>query len=226
MPTTEVTGRTVAAKLVLARAGIDVDDLLRFQQEGAILRSLDHPNIVRIYDDFAEEHVGCIVMELLEGRSLARELDDGPLDLARAKSIALQTADALAFAHSYSIVHRDVKPDNIMIVDKDRVKVTDFGIARILSVDTMMGTVATTGMRVGTPLYMAPEQVKGKNIDARSDVYGFGAVLYHMVTGRPPFDGSDALEIAVKQMQEQPTRPSSIRQGSPSGLGRADSPKH
>ena len=113
------TGRTVAAKLVLARAGIDVDALLRFQQEGAILRSLDHPNIVRIYDSFAEEHVGCIVMELLEGRSLARELDDGPLDLGRAKSIALQVADALSYAHGQSIVHRDVKPDNIMILEGD-----------------------------------------------------------------------------------------------------------
>ena len=209
------TGRTVAAKLVLARAGIDLDALLRFQQEGAILRSLDHPNIVRIYDSFAEEHVGCIVMELLEGRSLARELDGGPLELNRAKSIGLQVAEALSFAHSYGIVHRDVKPDNIMIVDDDRVKVTDFGIARILSVDTLMGTVATTGMRVGTPLYMAPEQVKGRKVDARSDVYGFGAVLYHMVTGRPPFDGDDALAIAVQQMQEQPARPSSVRPGVP-----------
>ena len=209
------TERMVAAKLVLARAGIDLDDLLRFQQEGAILRSLDHPNIVRIYDSFAEEHVACIVMELLEGRSLARELDDGPLDLDRAKSIAGQTADALAYAHGQSIVHRDVKPDNIMILDEDRVKVTDFGIARILSVDTMMGTIATTGMRVGTPLYMSPEQVRGKHVDARSDVYGFGAVLYHMVTGRPPFDGDDALAIAVQQMHDEPAPPSSVRQELP-----------
>ena len=102
-----------------------------------------------------------------------------------------------------------------MIVDDDRVKVTDFGIARILSVDTLMGTVATTGMRVGTPLYMSPEQVKGRKVDARSDVYGFGAVLYHMVTGRSPFDGDDALAIAVQQMQEQAERPSSVRPGVP-----------
>ena len=102
-----------------------------------------------------------------------------------------------------------------MILDDDRVKVTDFGIARILSVDTMMGTVATTGMRVGTPLYMSPEQVRGKNIDARSDVYGFGAVLYHMVTGRPPFEGDDALAIAVQQMNDEPVPPSSARQGLP-----------
>ena len=209
------TGRTVAAKLVLARAGIDLDALLRFQQEGAILRSLDHPNIVRIYDSFAEEHVGCIVMEFLRGQSLARVLDAGPLDLARARGMSLQIADALSVAHSQSIVHRDIKPDNVMVLENDRVKVTDFGIARILSVDTLMGTVATTGMRVGTPLYMAPVQIEGGKVDARSDVYGFGAMLYHMVTGRPPFDGSDALAIAVQQIKEQPVRPSSVRPGIP-----------
>ena len=185
----------------------------------------------------------------------------GDLDLERAKHIGLQIADALDYAHAQSIVHRDVKPDNIMLVDgwsradqgqHDRasqdagrllpdevdqsmdpggeiaaprpeeqppavgreptVKVTDFGIARILSVDTMMGTIATTGMRVGTPLYMAPEQIREDSCDARSDLYGYGAVLYHMVTGRPPFDGTDALEIAVKQMQEAPqARAMSIR---------------
>ena len=102
-----------------------------------------------------------------------------------------------------------------MVFDGDEVKVTDFGIARILSVDTKMGTVATTGMRVGTPLYMAPEQIEGKHVDARTDIYGFGAVLYHMVTGGPPFDGDDALEIAVKQMKEDPEPPRSRRPGLP-----------
>jgi serine/threonine protein kinase/transcriptional regulator with XRE-family HTH domain len=274
-----VTQSTVAAKLMLARAGIDLDALLRFQQEGAVLRSMNHPNIVHIHDSFVEEHVSCIIMELLEGRSLARILLEGPLDLAGAKAIALQIADALAYAHSQSIVHRDVKPDNIMIEGgrlkgegrrrevegggrkqegamagngdagqdtpsedcgfdvtinavsdaqssdpmlqpstfdlQPLVKVTDFGIARILSVDNRIGTIATTGMRVGTPLYMAPEQIEGKQVDARSDIYGFGAVLYHMVTGRPPFEGDDALAIAVQQMKDEAAPPSSIRPGIP-----------
>ena len=140
-----------------------------------------------LLESFAEEHVGCIVMELLEGRSLARELTDGPLDLARAKSIALQTADAPRIR----ALVLDRAPGRKAGQHHDRgmkttVKVTDFGIARILSVDTMMGTVATTGMRVGTPLYMAPGTGGRERASTRgSDVYGFGAVLYHMVTGSP-----------------------------------------
>ena len=175
---------------MLARAGIGLDELLRFQQEGAILRSLDHPNIVRIFDSFADEHVACIVMELLEGGSLARELAAGPDGSRPGEVDCPPDRGALSYAHAQSIVHRDVKPDNIMILDGDRVKVTDFGVARILSVDTKMGTIATTGMRVGTPLYMAPEQIEGKRVDARSDVYGFGAVLYHTVTGGPHSRGT------------------------------------
>jgi CubicO group peptidase (beta-lactamase class C family)/transcriptional regulator with XRE-family HTH domain len=197
------TDTVVAAKLVMARVGVDLEDLLRFQQEASVLSALDHPNIVRIHDTFTEEHASCIIMELLEGRSLGRILDGGPLPLARAKKIALQVAEALSYAHSRRIVHRDVKPDNIMVSD-DVVKVTDFGIARILPRDTMMGTVATTGMRIGTPLYMAPEQIEGKRIDPRTDVYGLGAMVFHIVAGRPPFDGDDALAIAVKQVQERP----------------------
>jgi tRNA A-37 threonylcarbamoyl transferase component Bud32 len=206
-----VTKKKVAAKLMLARAGIDLDALLRFQQEGAVLRTMNHPNIVRIYDSFVDEHVSCIVMELLEGESLARTVAERPLDLDRAKTIALQVSDALAYAHSQSIVHRDVKPDNIIVLENDQIKVTDFGIARILSVGTLTGTVATTGMRMGTPLYMAPEQIEGKKVDARSDVYGLGAVLYEMVTGKPLFEGEDALAIAVHQMKDAPAPPGSIR---------------
>src|SRR5207245_5739236 len=106
----------VAAKLVLARSEIDLDTLLRFQQEGAVLSKLNHPHIVRIYDTFAEEHASCIIMELLEGQSLGQILVDGPLSLPRARSMALQVADALAYAHSQQLVHRDIKPDNVMVL--------------------------------------------------------------------------------------------------------------
>ncbi len=202
--------RIVAAKLVLARAEIDLDTLLRFQQEGAVLARLAHPNIVHVHDTFAEEHATCIVMELLEGQSLGQILRAGPLSLARAKHLALQVADALSYAHSQSIVHRDVKPDNVMVLPGDHVKVTDFGIARLLQPATSLQTIATTGMRMGTPLYMAPEQIEGKEIDGRTDIYAFGAMLYHMVTGRPPFEGSGALTVAVKHLQEEPLPPSQI----------------
>jgi len=202
------TGTVVAAKLVLARSAIELDALLRWQQEGAVLAKLRHPHIVAVHDTFAEEHATCIIMELLEGRSLGHVLKDGPLPLGRARSLSLQVAKALFYAHTQGIVHRDIKPDNVMVLEGDHVKVTDFGIARILQPDTSLQTIATTGMRMGTPLYMAPEQIEGKTIDGRTDIYAMGAMLYHMVTGRAPFEGGDALAIAVKHLQEQPVPPS------------------
>lgn len=205
-----VIGMTIAAKLVLARTEIDLDALLRFQQEGAVLARLEHPRIVDVYDTFAEEHATCIIMELLDGKSLGQILRAGPLPLSRARYLALQVADALSYAHSQSIVHRDIKPDNVMVLADDQVKVTDFGIARLLQPDTSLHTMATTGMRMGTPLYMAPEQIEGKQIDGRTDIYALGAMLYHMVTGRPPFEGSDALAVAIKHLQEEPSPPSGV----------------
>ena len=211
------TDSVVAAKLVLARSGIDLDALLHFQREASVLASLSHPNIVRIHDTFVEEHAACIIMEMLEGRSLGKVLEDGPMPLSTAKKTALQTIQAIAYAHSHSIVHRDIKPDNIMILETGDVKVTDFGIARILHPDTSIGTIATTGMRVGTPLYMAPEQIEGGKIDGRTDVYALGALMFHMVTGRPPFRGEDALSVAVKHLQETPLNPSEVNNEVPSG---------
>ncbi len=201
-------GTTVAAKLVLARAEIGLDTLLHVQQEGAVLARLQHPHIVAIHDTFVEEHATCIIMELLDGNSLGQLLRDGPLPLPRAGRRARQVAEALAYAHLHGIVHRDIKPDNVMVLAGDQVKVTDFGIARLLQPDTSLQTIATTGMRLGTPLYMAPEQIAGTRIDARTDVYALGALLYHMVMGRPPFEGSDALAVAVRHLQEEPTPPS------------------
>jgi DNA-binding beta-propeller fold protein YncE/transcriptional regulator with XRE-family HTH domain len=198
----------VAAKLVLARTAIELDGLMRFQQEGAVLARLEHPNIVQIHDTFAEEHATCIIMELLDGQSLGQILQDGPLPPARARMVGLQVAEALVYAHGQSIVHRDIKPDNVMVLPGDGVKVMDFGIASIVQPDRSLHTMATTGMRMGTPLYMAPEQIEGKQVDGRTDIYALGAMLYHMVTGRPPFDDSDVLAIVVKQLQEEPVPPS------------------
>lgn len=204
------TDMEVAAKLVLAREGIEIEDLLRFQQEGKILAALHHPNIVHVYDTFAEEHAACIIMELLDGPSLATILQQGTIPLSQAKLIGLQVARALSYAHSRGIVHRDIKPDNVMVLAGNEVKVTDFGIARILRTDNSLATIATTGMRAGTPSYMAPEQIAGRETDGRADVYALGAMLFHMVGGRPPFEGADKLAIAVKHLQDRPVAPSSL----------------
>ena len=200
------TGEAVAAKLLTVSSEDNLEILLRFQQEGTVLSTLKHPNIVQVYCTFLEENTSCIIMELLEGRSLAQILRDERLPLSRVKLLMRQVASALAYAHGRAIVHRDIKPGNIMVIGNDRVKVTDFGIARVLRTGATLQTA--TGAGIGTPLYMAPEQIEGQKVDGRADVYSFGAVMYHMVTGRPPFEGDDPLTIAFKHVHNAPVPPS------------------
>ena len=221
------TGQTVAAKIMFARTESDVRARLRFEQEGAILATLEHPNIVRVYGTFLEEHASCIIMELLEGRPLGQmvcaEREDSHeghpegtrgthqrMPLRRVKQLMLQVLDALVCAHDRGIAHRDIKPDNIMVLAGDRVKVTDFGIARLLHPIGVVATMTSTGMTMGTPLYMAPEQIRGEKVDGRADLYAVGAVLYRLVTGRPPFDGDDPLTVVSKHLQEAPVSPRTI----------------
>jgi len=216
-------GKAVAAKIMFASKGAEVDAALRFEQEGAVLATLQHPNIVEVYGTFMDEHASCIIMELLEGRSLAEILrhpeghPEGtrPLDLARIKHVVQQVAAALASAQQRGIVHRDIKPDNIMVLGDDHVKVTDFGIARILRPTATLQTIASTGMTLGTPHYMSPEQIDGRKVDGRADIYGLGAVLYQLVTGRPPFEGDDPLTIAFKHINETAQPPRKVRPGVP-----------
>jgi DNA-binding beta-propeller fold protein YncE/serine/threonine protein kinase/transcriptional regulator with XRE-family HTH domain len=229
------TGRQVAAKITFARAEVDPRALLRFEQEGAVLATLQHPNVVTVYGTFLEEHASCIAMELLDGQSLrtilrpaspgaaedphldrTRQTDGGAgLPLRRIKTLTQQVAAALACAHERGIVHRDVKPENIMVLEGDRVKVTDFGIARLLRPIDAVATMTSTGLTMGTPSYMAPEQIRSTKIDGRADIYALGAVMYEMVTGRPPFDGDDPLAIAVKHVLEAPVPPRSLTPGLP-----------
>ncbi|MBV9280915.1 MAG: serine/threonine protein kinase, partial [Chloroflexi bacterium] len=207
------TGRPVAAKIMIGSED-NLDALLRFQQEGAVLSTLKHPNIVEVYGTFLEEHTSCIIMELLEGQSLSQMLKaGGRLPLPRVKRLAQQVASALAYAHKRAIVHRDIKPDNIMVVGDDHVKVTDFGIARVLRTGATLNTA--TGMTIGTPLYMAPEQIEGHKVDGRADIYSFGAVLYQMVTGRPPFEGEDPLTVAFKHVHKAPQPPKEVNANVP-----------
>jgi serine/threonine protein kinase/class 3 adenylate cyclase/sugar lactone lactonase YvrE len=198
----------VAVKILFASSAAGIDALLRFQQEGAVLAALTHPNIVEVKGTFLEEHISCIIMELLDGISLAEVLRVQQPDLPRIKHLLAQVAAPLAYAHGRNIVHRDIKPDNIMILAGDTVKVTDFGIARVLGTGATLNTA--TGMGIGTPLYMAPEQIEGSHVDGRADIYALGAVLYQMVTGKPPFEGEDPITIGFKHLQEAPQSPTAV----------------
>jgi transcriptional regulator with XRE-family HTH domain len=220
-------GQTVATKIMLARTESDVHARLRFEQEGAILATLEHPNIVQVFGTFLEEHASCIVMELLDGQSLgqiigAQQQSDpagrpegtGATQMGtsprRVQQLMLQVLAALGCAHEHGIVHRDIKPDNIMVLAGDQVKVTDFGIARLLRPIDTLSTMTSTGMTMGTPLYMAPEQIRGERVDGRADLYAVGAVLYELVTGRPPFQGHDPLTVAVNHLEQAPVPPSGV----------------
>jgi class 3 adenylate cyclase/sugar lactone lactonase YvrE len=208
-------GKVVAAKIMFASKEAEVDAAVRFEQEGAVLATLQHPNIVQVYGTFMDEHASCIIMELLQGQSLMEVLTSEQLDLARIKRLMLQVAAALAAAHGRGIVHRDIKPDNIMVLGDDQVKVTDFGIARILRPTATLQTMGSTGMTLGTPHYMSPEQIDGRKVDGRADIYALGAVLYQLVTGRPPFEGDDPLTIAFKHVNEAPQMLRKARPGVP-----------
>lgn len=207
-------GGQVAIKLMFARTEVDPKALLRFRQEGVVLAGLHHPNIVHVHGTFVEEYASCIAMELLDGRSLTGLLANGPLPLGQAKNLALQILAALGAAHEHGIVHRDVKPANVMVLDGDRVKVTDFGIARLArsGSDT---NLTSTGLTLGTPLYMAPEQVQGGIVDARTDLYAVGVVLYQMVTGKPPFYADDPLAVAFMHVNDAPVPTRALRPGIP-----------
>ena len=203
------TGRTVAAKVLIAGTEDNLEALLRFSQEGAVLSTLKHHNIVEVYGTFLEEQICSIIMELLDGPSLADLLKTERLSLTRVKNLVTQVAAALHYSHGRGLVHRDIKPSNIMIVGGNRVKVTDFGIVRVVGATAALNT--GTGMSLGTPLYMAPEQIEGQKVDGRADIYAMGAVMYHMVLGRPPFEGDDPLSIAFKHVHKPPQPPTEIK---------------
>src|SRR4051812_3197668 len=205
----EVLGRRVALKLLGGRFAEDPEFRERFRREAQAAAGLAHPNIVGIFDRAEWEGITYIAMELVDGRTL-KELvaERGPLPPAIAVSFVEQVLRALGYAHRRGIVHRDVKPQNVIIDAEGTAKVADFGIARATNSE-----MTQTGAIVGTMQYMSPEQAQGLPVDSRSDLYSAGVVLYELLTGRVPFEGEAPVSIALKHVNERPVPPGQLRPG-------------
>ena len=209
--------RPVAVKILFPEYATDPAFVERFRREAQAAANLSHPNIVGVYDWGSESGTYYIVMEYVEGQSLAEVVRDaGPLHPRRAAEILFEVAGALGFAHQRGVVHRDVKPGNVLISTTGQAKVTDFGIARALS--SPADDLTQAGSVMGTATYFSPEQAQGFAVDARSDLYSLGVVLYEVLCGRPPFLGDSPVSIAYKHVQEWPPRPSQFVTGVPVGL--------
>jgi len=207
-------GRRVAIKILNGRHANDAQFIERFRREAKNAAALNHPNIVSIYDRGNAEDTYYIAMEFLDGRTLKELIiSRGAAPINVAIEYARQILSALRFAHRHGIVHRDIKPHNVLVDAEGRVKVTDFGIARA-------GTsqMTETGSIVGTAQYLSPEQARGGEIDPRSDLYSLGIVLYELLTGKTPFDGETPVEIAMKHLSNAPKPPSKLRPDIPPEL--------
>jgi Tol biopolymer transport system component len=202
--------REVAIKLIPETLATDSTRLRRFEQEARAAGQLNHPNVLAVYDVGVHEGAPFIVSELLEGQSLRQRLHDGALPARKVLDYARQIAEGLAAAHDKTIVHRDIKPDNLFITDGGRIKILDFGIAKLTrpndtaSEQTVAATQTGDGTVIGTAGYMSPEQVRGEPVDARSDLFSVGIVVYEMLTGRPPFNRDTAAETMTAILKSDP----------------------
>jgi len=220
--------RDVAVKVLPQHLAKDPKRRERFEREGRVVSSLNHPNICTLYDIGQHDGIDFIVMEYIEGETLASRLERGALPLERALQIGVQIADGLDKAHRRGIVHRDLKPGNIMLT-KDGAKLLDFGLAKLRAPDTFVAESALAtedkpltaeGTLLGTVQYMAPEQLEGKEADARTDVFAFGALLYEMITGSRAFEGTNHASLISAIMSSEPRHLSKLQANSPAALDR------
>ncbi len=194
--------RPVALKVLFPELSVDRAFVERFRREAQAAANLSHPNIVPVFDWGEDSGTYYIVMEYVDGQPLSQALrTGGPMPAGRVAQIGARVADALAYAHRHGVVHRDVKPGNVLLTDDEQVKVTDFGIARAVNTEE---SLTQTGAVMGTATYFSPEQAEGIGVDGRSDIYSLGVVLFEMVAGRPPFLGDSPVAVASKHVREQP----------------------
>src|SRR5215470_2012964 len=219
--------RTVAIKILPPQFSADPVRRQRFEREAKTISGLNHPHICVLYDVGHQDGIDYLIMECVEGETLAKRLERGPLPLDQALKYGMQIADALDKAHRSGVVHRDLKPGNIMLTASG-VKLLDFGLAKsapalaegaTLTVAAARTTLVTQqGSVVGTFQYMSPEQVEGRDVDARSDIFSFGSVLYEMVTGRRAFAGKSQISVASAILEKEPEPISSLQPFTPPGL--------
>jgi eukaryotic-like serine/threonine-protein kinase len=213
----EVLKELVALKVISSAFAADEQAMIaRFRREAAAARKVSSPSVIRIHD-LGEARPGLLYlsMEYFAGRTLAELIAQrGIVPIKDVQDILQQVVTGLEAAHSAGVIHRDLKPSNVLVGERGAVKIIDFGLAT-----TQMGEGLTaTGAILGTPHYMAPEQVRGKNVDARTDIYALGALAYHLVTGRPPFSGDNAIAIGFAHLSETPTPVRQLRKDCPENL--------
>jgi len=210
----EILNRDVAIKILRAEFSHDEQFIRRFEREAHAATSLNHPNIVAVYDVGEEDDVFYIVMEYIDGMTLKSYCQGRAIAVDEAVRIIGQICDAIEHAHAHRIIHRDIKPQNMLITEDGTVKVTDFGIAVAMSNATLTHTMSV----LGSVHYFSPEQAKGKFADEKSDIYSLGAVLYELVSGRVPFEGETPVAVALKHLQDTPRRPSLLNPEVPQAL--------
>ncbi|MCH7229495.1 Stk1 family PASTA domain-containing Ser/Thr kinase [Glycomyces sp. L485] len=210
-------GRDVAVKLLRADLSRDESFLVRFRREAQNSASLNHPNIVAVFDTGEEHGIPYMVMEFVTGRTLKEVLiAEGRFDYVNACEIVADMCSALDFSHKHHIIHRDVKPGNVMLSDTNQVKVMDFGIARALA--SGQATMTQTSAVIGTAQYLSPEQARGETVDGRSDVYAVGCVLYELLVGHPPFTGDNPVSVAYQHVREDARPPSELNPAVPASV--------